>query len=106
MNFTSRDLSLLGMATRAGKTVNGNDTVEKTIREGKAKLVIVACDASDNTKKKFTDKCTYYNTELLFAGDKEILGKFVGKEFRAVVAVTDEGFAKALSEKIRRIING
>lgn len=44
-------LSLLGMAMRAGKLVTGDETVLKSVQQGKAKLVIAAGDASDNTKK-------------------------------------------------------
>lgn len=40
------------MAMRAGKLVTGDETVLKAVRSGKAKLVLVAGDASDNTKKK------------------------------------------------------
>lgn len=49
----SKAFSHLGMAMRAGKLVTGDDTVLKSIRQGKAHLVIVAGDASDNTKKNF-----------------------------------------------------
>ena len=46
----NRVLSLIGLATKAGKTVSGEFSTEKT---GKGLLVIVAEDASENTKKKF-----------------------------------------------------
>ena len=35
-------LSLLGLATRARKSVSGEFSVEKAVKEGKAQLVIVA----------------------------------------------------------------
>ena len=49
----NRVLSLIGLATKAGKTVSGEFSTEKSVKTGKGLLVIVAEDASENTKKKF-----------------------------------------------------
>ena len=46
-------LGSLGLAMKAGDVVSGEFMTEKAIREGIARLVIVAKDASGNTKKKF-----------------------------------------------------
>jgi len=43
-------LSMISLATKAGKTVSGEFSVEKTVKSGGAYLVIVAMDASDHTK--------------------------------------------------------
>lgn len=53
-------ISLLGLAERAGKIASGEFAAEKAVKIGKARLIIVAEDASDNTKKKFSDMCKYY----------------------------------------------
>lgn len=89
-------LSLAGLAARARKIASGEDMVENSIRSGEVRLVIVAEDASANTRKKFSDKCSYYQVPILFVGTKEEVGKAIGKEFRASIAVLDEGFAKAM----------
>ena len=47
-------ISLLGLAERAGKIASGEFAAEKAVKTGKARLIIVAEDASDNTKKKFS----------------------------------------------------
>ncbi len=44
--------SLLGLANRARKVVSGEDLVVKEIRHSRAKLVLLADDASANTEKK------------------------------------------------------
>ena len=49
----SKALSLISLATKAGKTKSGEFATEKEVKTGYAYLVIVATDASDNTKKKF-----------------------------------------------------
>lgn len=95
MNIT-KALSMLGMATRAGKTVSGEFAVEKSVKQGTAYLVLLAEDASDNTKKKFTDMCTYRKLPYLLLADRETLGRAIGKEFRACVAVEDENLAKVI----------
>lgn len=91
---------MLGLAQKAGKLVFGEDGVKNAIKTGKAIIVIVAEDASENTKKKFIDSCTFYKRELLISGTKDNLGHYTGKNERAVIAVCDEGFAKAIKDKI------
>lgn len=93
-------LSMLGMAMRAGKLVTGDETVLKNVRQGKAKLVIVAADASDNTKKKFRDKCATYNTACIEAFDRIALGDAIGKSERVILGLTDAGFAKSIKQSL------
>ena len=90
--------SFLGLATKARKLVTGEESCERSVKSGKVCLVIVAADASDNTKKKFNDMCKYREIDIRFYGQKEFLGRYTGKEIRAVVAVLDNGFAKRLIE--------
>lgn len=44
--------------------------------------------------------CDFYHVPLYFYGTKEKLGHAMGKELRASLAVTDEGFAKAMREHL------
>lgn len=89
-------MSLLGLATRARKIISGEELVVKEIQHGKAKLVILSLDASENTQKKVMDKCNYYNIPLKRVENRELLGQAIGKEARVVVAVLDNGFATKL----------
>ncbi|HIW34247.1 MAG TPA: ribosomal L7Ae/L30e/S12e/Gadd45 family protein [Candidatus Paenibacillus intestinavium] len=93
----NKALSALGMAMRAGKLATGDEIVLKAVRAGKAKLVIVAGDASENTKKKFSDKCGSYNVKLIEAYDRESLGRAIGKPDRVIIAVTDVQFAQLIA---------
>ena len=93
-------LSLVGLATRAGKTASGEFCTEKEVKTGRAALVIVAGDASENTKKKFRDMCEFYKVPIYFYGDKDTLGHAMGKEFRASLAILDEGFAKGMRKHL------
>lgn len=94
-------LSLISLATKAGKTASGEFCTEKEVKSGRAKLVIVAADASENTKKKFRNMCDYYQVPVFFYGDKNTLGHAMGKEFRASLAVVDEGFAKGIIRQLK-----
>ena len=89
-------LSMLGLCTKAGKLKSGEFQTESSVKSGEAFLVIVAGDASDNTKKKFNDMCTFYETPIIEYGLKEEMAKAIGKDVRAMLAVCDEGFAKSI----------
>lgn len=94
-------LSLLGLATRSRNVVSGEFSTEKSVKDGTAKLVIVATDASDNTKKEFTDMCKYYHVTCVLFGTKEELGHCMGKEIRASLSITDEGFANSITKLLQ-----
>ena len=91
-------LNLIGLATRAAKVVSGEFSTEKLIKEGRAKLVIVAGDASDNTKKLFMNRCAYKNVPMYIYSDKLSLGHAIGKEHRASLGISDENFAQAIKK--------
>lgn len=92
--------SMLGLATKARKLVSGDETCEKSIKSLKAFVVIIAEDASDNTKKKFEDMCKYRNIQIRNFGQKDLIGKFIGKDVRAVVVIQDQNFATRIIELI------
>lgn len=91
-------LSLISLAMKAGKIVSGEFSTEKEVKSGRASAVVVAEDASDNTKKKFQNMCDFYQVPIYFYADKDTLGHAMGKEFRASLAILDEGFAKGMKE--------
>lgn len=102
MNNSNKVLSMLGLATRARKIVSGEFSTERSIQDFSACLVIVATDASDNTKKKFKNKCEFYEVPYFEYGTRDELGHAMGKEQRASLAVTDEGFAR----QVHKLIEG
>lgn len=93
-------LSMIGMAQRAGKIASGEFATEKAVKTGKAFVVVVADDASANTKKMFSDMCTFYKVPVYFYSDKIQLGHAIGKEFRASLAVLDEGLGKVIKKHL------
>ena len=93
-------LSLLGIATKAGSVLSGEFQTEKSVKEGKAYLVIVAGDASDNTKKKFKNMTTYRSVPYQELGTKETLGHQLGRSERSSISIEDQGFAQAMIKYI------
>ena len=53
----NKGLSLLGLAFRSGNLVSGEFAAREAVRKKTAALIIVANDASDNTKKMFENVC-------------------------------------------------
>lgn len=95
---TNKLLSNLGLALRAGKLVTGDEGVLDAVRTGKARLVVLAADASENTRKKYRDKCSSYQVPIIEYGTREQLGSSVGKAERVILAITDPGFAQLIAK--------
>lgn len=85
---------MLGLAARGRNVVSGEQQTVNAVRDGTAMLVIVAEDASMNTKKLFADKCGFYRVPCYIYGTKESLGNVIGKELRSSVGVIEPGLAK------------
>ncbi len=96
-------LSILSLCQRAGKLASGELSCEKALKNSSAKLIVVASDASENTKTKFNNKSFYYNVSVFEFSTMEELGKCIGKDCRAVLGICDENFAVKLKEYLERI---
>ena len=97
-----RVLSLLGLAAKAGYVASGEFSTEKSVKEGKAFVVIVAEDSSENTKKMFRNMCTFYQVPIYFICEKTELGHAIGKEFRASLSINNEGMAKSIEKYLNQ----
>jgi len=91
-----RYLSALSLCAKAGKIASGEAMTEQALRGGRAKLLLIAEDASGQTKKKFTAMAERAGVPVLTLPDRSTLGGAIGKEFRASAAVLDSGFAEMI----------
>ena len=104
-------LGMVGLCRRAGKTVIGTDMVCEHLRARSKKrgdrnnknageteiLVLEGADTSENTHKKISDKCVYYNVKHIRLNSScAALGKAVGKSQAAAVAIADASFCRAI----------
>lgn len=97
-------LSLLGLALRGGNLAVGEEPVEAAARARDARVLLVASDAADNTYRRvkhFADagQCIW----LRIPFTKAELGRAVGRNAAAVVAVTDIGLANAVVHKLAQL---
>ena len=96
----NRVLQMIGIAAKSGNVVSGEFSTEKAVKTGHAYLVIVSEEASNNTNKMFTNMTDFYEVPMYTYGNKDDLGHSMGKQFRASLAVTDEGFAKSIEKRL------
>jgi len=102
----TRLVGMLGFAMRAGKVIIGCDLVCRALAKtggGRVELVLVSNEASDPTKKKITNKCSFYKTDLceISLGTEE-LGRLLGKTYApAVVGICDRGFSEEIKKALR-----
>lgn len=89
-------LNFLGLAMRAGKVKTGEAVVMSELKKSRLKLVLIAGDASDNTKQQWINKCQTYHTPCRIVSSREALGGALGKSARVNIGITEQGFAKKM----------
>jgi ribosomal protein L7Ae-like RNA K-turn-binding protein len=102
LSDSTKICGLIGIATKAGKIVAGTDACIEEMQRGKVKLVLVARDASERTKKTFEEEAKKYQITIYTILTIEELSKAIGKVNKAVIGIRDIGFSK----KMISIING
>jgi predicted RNA-binding protein YlxR (DUF448 family)/ribosomal protein L7Ae-like RNA K-turn-binding protein len=91
---------LLNGARRGKLTIAGADSVREAHREGKAALVIVACDAAAAAKHPEIQEAVAEGKAIAWS-NKQRLGAIFGRDETAVCAVLHEGVAKAIGSARR-----
>ena len=95
-----RLLSMVSLAKKAGKLVTGEEGCQKAIQKGQVFLLLLATDASQNTKKKFTNKTTFYKVPMYSLFTKDEMGLAIGASNRATIGLVCENFSKKILEII------
>lgn len=96
------NLGLLGIAKKAGYIVAGEEMVSIAVKEGKAKLVLVASDTGESSKRKVSAMLDHRGTACLEIPTGKIeLGAALGRGETGIVAVTDIGIAASFAEKLK-----
>lgn len=90
-------LQMMGLARRASLLNAGEEVVANAIHAHKARLVLLAEDAGERTRKKIRQLAGERVPVMTVPVDKVRLGAALGKESCAVAAVLDGGFAAKLS---------
>lgn len=95
-------LGLLGLAAKARNICFGADSVEEELKNKKVKLVIIAQDSSERTKKKFVSLCENNQIPICIYENIENISKAIGKSNKAIIGIKDLNIAK----EINKIYNG
>ncbi|MCR4427221.1 MAG: ribosomal L7Ae/L30e/S12e/Gadd45 family protein [Firmicutes bacterium] len=87
----------MGLAEKAGALAVGSASVARAVESGRAKLLVVAGDASERTTSRFQRLAGRRFLEIIRVSDRESLGRALGSPRPvAIAAVTDESFASGL----------
>lgn len=92
--------TLLGFAHKAGAAVSGETAVTLSLRRSKTQLLLVATDASENTKDRFTSLAKGRNIPHVMFGTAESLGRAIGKPRRVALAIESSHFARAIQRSL------
>lgn len=85
-------LGTIGLCRAAGGVVTGFDSVMSEIRSGKAKLIMIAADSSERTKKQLRDKCVFHEVKCVECEyTAEELGKALGKAPAVALSFNGKG---------------
>ncbi len=95
--MSSKILTLLGFASKAGKLSYGMADSLVSLKKGASQMVISAFDTSEKSKKELIFHAQKYNTESFILNDctADTLSKAVGRRC-SVISVNDKGFADAV----------
>lgn len=97
-------LSFLGLALRGKSLVMGEEPVGAAARAKDARLLLVAADAAENTKRRAGHFAESGDCLLLpLPYEKDALGSALGRSSVALLALTDIGFANALAQKLKAL---
>ena len=90
-------LNYLALARKAGFAELGEEPVGAAAREGHARLVLVASDASDHTWRRAKSFVAGTRQQLVrLTSTKDEMGFAIGRTSLAIAAITDLGLALSL----------
>jgi ribosomal protein L7Ae-like RNA K-turn-binding protein len=95
-------LTLAGFAARAGQVVTGTERVRAAVRDGAARLVLLASDASPTQVAKLVPLLGARMIPSYPVASRERLGRAVGKAPLSALALLDPALARRCGELLAR----
>lgn len=97
-------LTLLGLAMRGGRLAVGEEPVEAVARARDARVLLLASDAAENTRRR----CEHFAEAgqclwLRIPFSKDELGRALGRSSVALAAITDVGLASAVVHRLAEL---
>ena len=99
--MADKALGLLGLMRRASAIEIGVDNASDALRAGRAKLLLVSCDAADTARRKLEHLSVGRRALTIpLSYTREELADCLGVSGCSAAAVTDIGFANALMKEL------
>ena len=89
----------LGLAQKAGKVASGDFAVRSALNGGKAKLMLIACDAAEASRKELEYLAETAEVKTVTGPARAEIGSAIGKSPRTAVVITDNNFAVMIYNK-------
>ena len=100
-----KTLNLLGLMRKANAISVGETNTGGTVRAGKAKLLLLAADSSDNARRRAEGFIRGRNVAVvLLPFTKDEIAAHVGVPGCSMAAITDIGFANAFMKSLAAAI--
>ena len=96
-------LSYMGFAAKARKLVTGYNTCVYMMEKKKIRLLILAEDLSENSRKKMVSAAEKHRVPCKIYGSREQLSRITGNADKGIFGITDDNFAKVISDGIEAI---
>ena len=93
----------LSLAQKAGKISSGDMGVEMSLRKNKVKLLIIAQNAAESTKKSLYSLAQNKSVPIYEIFSKDELGMMIGKAPRAALAILDKNFVVMVEKYMKKI---
>lgn len=101
----SNSLSFLGIVRKANKLEIGEESTGAAARGKKAKVILFASDAADNSRRRAEGFSKAGNVPLIILPyTKEEIGTVLDRAGASMAAITDIGLASAFVEKLQQEI--
>ena len=92
--------SYMGFAAKARKLVTGYNTCVYMMEKKKIRLLIITEDLSENSVKKMMSAAEKHRVPCKRFSTREQLSKITGNVDKGIYGITDENFAKVISDGI------
>ena len=91
---------LLGLCMKSGSLAFGTDACMDLIAKRKVKLILIAMDAAERTKKNFEIACQKNQIPICFYGNIDDLSRAIGKPNKAIFGIRNQSFAEEIQKNI------
>ena len=92
--------SYLGFAKRSGNLITGYNACVHAMKKEKVKLLILASDISENTRKKIIKESEKKTVPYRIFGKVDEMSQITGYEKRGIFGITDKNFSNIIAKEI------